>query len=60
MALHCFLRIFLDYKGALLYKMQAGMGDVVIAPLFQVLESEGCASNSFTGSTSSCTTLTRS
>ena len=32
-ALHCFLRIFLDYKGALLYKMQAGMGDVVIAPL---------------------------
>jgi len=40
-ALHCFLRIFLDYKGALLYKMQAGMGDVVIAPLFQVLEKRG-------------------
>jgi uncharacterized protein with NAD-binding domain and iron-sulfur cluster len=40
-ALHCFLRIFLDYKGALLYKMQAGMGDVVIAPLFQVLERRG-------------------
>lgn len=40
-ALHCFLRIFLDYKGALLYKMQAGMGDVVIAPLYQVLEKRG-------------------
>jgi uncharacterized protein with NAD-binding domain and iron-sulfur cluster len=40
-ALHCFLRIFLDYKGALLYRMQAGMGDVVIAPIFQVLEKRG-------------------
>ena len=28
-ALHCYLRIFLDYKGAFLYKMNAGMGDVV-------------------------------
>ena len=40
-ALHCYLRIFLDYKGALLYKMQAGMGDVVIAPLYEVLEKRG-------------------
>ena len=40
-ALHCFLRIFLDYKGALLYRMQAGMGDVVITPLFEVLEKRG-------------------
>jgi uncharacterized protein with NAD-binding domain and iron-sulfur cluster len=40
-ALNCFLRIFLDYKGALLYKMQAGMGDVVIAPLYEVLKKRG-------------------
>jgi uncharacterized protein with NAD-binding domain and iron-sulfur cluster len=40
-ALQCYLRIFLDYKGALLYKMQAGMGDVVIAPLYEVLKKRG-------------------
>jgi uncharacterized protein with NAD-binding domain and iron-sulfur cluster len=40
-ALHCYLRIFLDYKGAFLYKMQAGMGDVVVAPLYQVLKKRG-------------------
>ena len=40
-ALHCFLRIFLAYKGALMYKMQAGMGDVVIAPLYLVLKRRG-------------------
>jgi uncharacterized protein with NAD-binding domain and iron-sulfur cluster len=40
-ALHCYLRIFLDYKGAFLYKMQAGMGDVVIAPLYLVLKQRG-------------------
>ena len=40
-ALHCYLRIFLDYKGAFLYKMQAGMGDVVIAPLYLLLKKRG-------------------
>ena len=40
-ALHCYLRIFLDYKGAFLYKMQAGMGDVVVTPLYQVLKKRG-------------------
>ncbi len=40
-ALHCYLRIFLDYKGGFLYKMQAGMGDVVIAPLYLVLKQRG-------------------
>jgi uncharacterized protein with NAD-binding domain and iron-sulfur cluster len=40
-ALHCYLRIFLDYKGAFLYKMQAGMGDVVIAPMYLALKKRG-------------------
>ena len=40
-ALHCYMRIFLDYKGAFLYKMQAGMGDVVIAPLYLALKQRG-------------------
>jgi len=40
-ALHCYLRIFLDYKGAFLYKMNAGMGDVVIAPLYLALKRRG-------------------
>jgi uncharacterized protein with NAD-binding domain and iron-sulfur cluster len=40
-ALHCYLRIFLDYKGGFLYKMQAGMGDVVIAPLYLALKQRG-------------------
>ena len=35
------MRIFLDYKGAFLYKMQAGMGDVVIAPLYLALKQRG-------------------
>jgi uncharacterized protein with NAD-binding domain and iron-sulfur cluster len=30
-----------DYKGALFWKMTAGMGDVVFAPLYQVLEARG-------------------
>lgn len=31
------LRMFLTYKGAIFWKMQAGMGDVVFAPLYRVL-----------------------
>ena len=36
-SLSAMLRIAFDYKGALLWKMQAGMGDTVFAPLYQVL-----------------------
>jgi uncharacterized protein with NAD-binding domain and iron-sulfur cluster len=40
-ALRGTLRLFFDYKGAFLWKMQAGMGDVVFAPLYQVLKRRG-------------------
>lgn len=40
-ALRCLLASLLDYKGAFLWKMQAGMGDVVIAPLYEVLKRRG-------------------
>jgi uncharacterized protein with NAD-binding domain and iron-sulfur cluster len=33
--------MFLDYKGSLFWKMTAGMGDVVFAPLHQVLVRRG-------------------
>jgi uncharacterized protein with NAD-binding domain and iron-sulfur cluster len=39
--LHLANRTFGDYKGALFWKMQAGMGDVVIAPLYQALRARG-------------------
>jgi uncharacterized protein with NAD-binding domain and iron-sulfur cluster len=35
------LRMLFTYRGAVLYKMQAGMGDVVFAPLYQVLAKRG-------------------
>ena len=34
-------KLFFDYKGALFWKMQAGMGDVVFAPLYQALRARG-------------------
>jgi uncharacterized protein with NAD-binding domain and iron-sulfur cluster len=34
-------RMFFGYKGAMLWKMQAGMGDVVFAPLYEVLRRRG-------------------
>jgi uncharacterized protein with NAD-binding domain and iron-sulfur cluster len=40
-ALHAILRMVFTYKGAILYKMQAGMGEAVIAPLYQVLARRG-------------------
>lgn len=39
-ALRITLRINLAYQGALVYKMQAGMGDVVFAPLYLVLRNQ--------------------
>ena len=41
LALHLTMRMFLDYKGALFWKMRSGMGDVVFAPLYQALRRRG-------------------
>ncbi len=35
------LRMFLSYRGALAWKMRAGMGDVVFAPFYEVLKRRG-------------------
>ncbi|MDI1442608.1 NAD(P)-binding protein [Polyangium sp. 6x1] len=35
------LRMIFEYRGAIFWKMQAGMGDVVFAPLYIVLKSRG-------------------
>jgi uncharacterized protein with NAD-binding domain and iron-sulfur cluster len=40
-ALSALFRIPFDYKKAILFKMQAGMGDVVFAPLYEVLRARG-------------------
>ena len=40
-------RFFLTYRGALLWKMRAGMGDVVFAPLYEVLSRRGVAFSFF-------------
>lgn len=40
-ALRSMLRIAFDYKGAVFWKMQAGMGDIVFTPLYQVLKARG-------------------
>jgi uncharacterized protein with NAD-binding domain and iron-sulfur cluster len=35
------LRMFFTYRGALFYRMTAGMGDIVFAPLYEVLKRRG-------------------
>jgi uncharacterized protein with NAD-binding domain and iron-sulfur cluster len=35
------LRISLDFKGAIMWKMQAGMGDTVFTPFYQALRARG-------------------
>ncbi|MCA9677579.1 MAG: NAD(P)-binding protein [Myxococcales bacterium] len=40
-ALHGILRMVWTYKGAVFWKMQAGMGDTIFAPLYQVLKKRG-------------------
>ena len=35
------LRLLFGYRGSLMYKMQAGMGDVVFTPLYEVLRRRG-------------------
>ncbi|MEZ4451300.1 MAG: hypothetical protein R3B09_17605 [Nannocystaceae bacterium] len=39
--LHWTLRMLYTYRGSIFYKMQAGMGDVVFAPLYLVLRARG-------------------
>jgi uncharacterized protein with NAD-binding domain and iron-sulfur cluster len=39
--LHSMLRMLLTYRGNILYKMQAGMGDVIFAPIYEVLSRRG-------------------
>lgn len=40
-ALRFLLRMLLTYRGALLWKMQAGMGEIIFAPLYEVLHRRG-------------------
>src|SRR5262249_2062731 len=40
-ALRGFLRAFFTYRGAFFWKMNAGMGDVVFAPIYEVLRRRG-------------------
>jgi len=35
------LRMFFSYRGALFWKMRAGMGDIVFAPFYEVLKKRG-------------------
>jgi uncharacterized protein with NAD-binding domain and iron-sulfur cluster len=35
------LRLVFSYRGSIMYKMQAGMGDVVFAPMYEVLKARG-------------------
>ena len=40
-ALRSALRIGLGYKGSIFYKMQSGMGDIVMTPLYEILKKRG-------------------
>lgn len=40
-AMRGMLRMMLTYKGAIFFKMQAGMGDIVFAPFYEVLRQRG-------------------
>jgi uncharacterized protein with NAD-binding domain and iron-sulfur cluster len=40
-AVHGLLRIAFTYKGSILWKMRAGMGETVFAPLYQALSARG-------------------
>ena len=39
--LRSFLKISLEFRGAIMYKMQAGMGDTIFAPFYQALKERG-------------------
>ncbi|HEU4975306.1 MAG TPA: NAD(P)-binding protein [Baekduia sp.] len=40
-ALQAMLRMCLCYRGSIMWKMQAGMGDAIFAPLYEVLRARG-------------------
>lgn len=40
-AVRLLIRLLLGYRGAIFYKMRAGMGDVVFAPLYRLLQQRG-------------------
>jgi len=40
-AMNGILRLFFTFKGALFWEMQAGMGDIVFAPLYRALKARG-------------------
>ncbi len=41
-------KLFLDYRGSIFWKMNAGMGDVLFAPLYQALVARGVDFEFFT------------
>lgn len=46
-ALRGAMRMFFTYRGSLFWRMGAGMGDVVFAPLYQILKNRGVRFNFF-------------
>ncbi|MDD5033121.1 MAG: NAD(P)-binding protein [Methylococcaceae bacterium] len=42
-ALRGSLRMFFTYRGALFWKMRAGMGDIIFAPFYEVLKQRGAS-----------------
>ncbi len=40
-AMRALLRLLFTYKGSLFYKLNAGMGDIVFAPIYEVLHQRG-------------------
>ena len=46
-ALRAIVRMMFTYKGAIFWKMQAGMGDTIFTPLYQVLKQRGVKFNFF-------------
>lgn len=50
-AIRGLLRLAFTYKGALFYKMQAGMGDTIFGPYYQVLQSRGVTFKYFNAAT---------
>lgn len=50
-AIRGLLRLAFCYKGALFYKMQAGMGDTIFAPYYQVLRQRGVQFRFFNAAT---------
>jgi uncharacterized protein with NAD-binding domain and iron-sulfur cluster len=39
--IHCMIRMFATYKGAFMWKMNAGMGETIFSPLYEVLQRRG-------------------